>query len=139
MHVPQVHAFNVMRAAFADRELSTETVGFAARGLTAAIKGFSSPHWEVRSRRVPFFPLAPARTSSLKSSLPTLANYSRVRFVLQPQHARVSRGTFSGMSRRARARVAPNPRAAAARDVGRDSNTARERRCFLFSFFHRSL
>lgn len=49
MHVPQVHAFNVLRVAFADKELSTETVGFAARGLTAAIKGFSSPHWEVRT------------------------------------------------------------------------------------------
>lgn len=52
VHVPQVHAFNVLRVAFADKELSTETVGFAARGLTAAIKGFSSPHWEVRIRRV---------------------------------------------------------------------------------------
>ena len=56
MHVPQVHAFNVLRVAFADKELSTETVAFAARGLTAAIKGFSSPHWEVRSAPGFLFP-----------------------------------------------------------------------------------
>ena len=48
MHVPQVHAFNVLRFVFADKELTTETIGFAAKGLTAAISGFSSPHWEVR-------------------------------------------------------------------------------------------
>ena len=54
MHVPQVHAFNVLRFVFADKELTTETVGFAAKGLTAAIKGFSSPHWEVRFVSVDF-------------------------------------------------------------------------------------
>ena len=74
-------------AAFADKELSTETVGFAARGLTAAIKGFSSPHWEVRIS-LNVFPCHSVRT--LKSSLPTPANDSRVRFVLQPQNARVA-------------------------------------------------
>lgn len=59
MHVPQVHAFNVLRFVFADKELSTETVGFAAKGLTAAIKGFSSPHWEVRLASV-FFSYPPS-------------------------------------------------------------------------------
>jgi hypothetical protein len=54
VHVPQVHAFNVLRFVFADKELTTETVGFAAKGLTAAIKGFSSPHWEVRFFSVDF-------------------------------------------------------------------------------------
>jgi hypothetical protein len=33
VHVPQVHAFNVLRAAFQDKELSTETTFFAAQGL----------------------------------------------------------------------------------------------------------
>ena len=49
-----MHAFNVLRFVFADKELTTETVGFAAKGLTAAIKGFSSPHWEVRFFSVDF-------------------------------------------------------------------------------------
>jgi len=43
-----VHAFNVLRAAFQDKELSTETTSFAARGLEVSIRAFSSPHWEVR-------------------------------------------------------------------------------------------
>ena len=47
VHVPQVHAFNVLRAAFADKDLSTETTAFAARGLEVAVRAFSSPHWEV--------------------------------------------------------------------------------------------
>ena len=47
VHVPQVHAFNVLRAAFLDKELSTETTSFAARGLEVSIRAFSSPHWEV--------------------------------------------------------------------------------------------
>ena len=101
VHVPQVHAFNVLRAAFADKELSTETVGFAARGLTAAIKGFSSPHWEVRIS-LNVFPCHSVRT--LKSSLPTPANDSRVRFVLQPQNARVAaRDVFRNVPAGARA------------------------------------
>ena len=48
VHVPQVHAFNVLRFAFADKELATDTASFAARGLRCAIRAFSSPHWEVR-------------------------------------------------------------------------------------------
>lgn len=47
VHVPQVHAFNVLRAAFQDKELSTETTSFAAQGLEVSIRAFSSPHWEV--------------------------------------------------------------------------------------------
>lgn len=47
VHVPQVHAFNVLRAAFQDKELSTETTSFTARGLEVSIRAFSSPHWEV--------------------------------------------------------------------------------------------
>ena len=47
VHVPQVHAFNVLRATFADKDLSTETTAFAARGLEVAVRAFSSPHWEV--------------------------------------------------------------------------------------------
>jgi predicted deacetylase len=42
-----VHAFNVLRAAFQDKELSTETTSFAAQGLEVSIRAFSSPHWEV--------------------------------------------------------------------------------------------
>ena len=49
VHVPQVHAFNILRAAFQDKELSTETTGFAARGMEVSIRAFSSPHWEVRA------------------------------------------------------------------------------------------
>ena len=39
VHVPQVHAFNVLRATFQDKELSTETTSFAARGLEVSIRG----------------------------------------------------------------------------------------------------
>ena len=76
VHVPQVHAFNILRAAFQDKELSTETTGFAARGMEVSIRAFSSPHWEVRAgpRRetclsfLPllfvFFSFSPGRPSS---------------------------------------------------------------------------
>ena len=47
--MPQVHAFNILRAAFQDKELSTETTGFAARGMEVSIRAFYSPHWEVRA------------------------------------------------------------------------------------------
>ena len=131
VHVPQVHAFNVLRAAFADKELSTETVGFAARGLTAAIKGFSSPHWEVRIS-LNVFPCHSVRT--LKSSLPTPANDSRVRFVLQPQNARVAaRDVFRNVPAGARANRVSGARENFSRATPRrDSNNVRT---LFFSFF----
>ncbi|MDA9098455.1 THADA/TRM732 family protein [bacterium] len=58
--------------AFADKELATETVGFAADGFVCAIKAFSSPHWEVRLRFFFTFFLFPRISTRLKSSLPTL-------------------------------------------------------------------
>jgi hypothetical protein len=39
VHVPQVHAFNVLRAVFQDRELSTETTSFAVQGLEVRTDG----------------------------------------------------------------------------------------------------
>jgi len=134
VHVPQVHAFNVLRVAFADKELSTETVGFAARGLTAAIKGFSSPHWEVRTSGLFFLFFVTRKT--LKSSLPTPANDSRVRFVLQPQHARVAardvfRNVPTGRARESRLRRA---RKLFARDAAARFEQTKTFLCF-FSFF----
>ena len=131
MHVPQVHAFNVLRAAFADKELSTETVGFAARGLTAAIKGFSSPHWEVRTSGLFFLFFVTRKT--LKSSLPTPANDSRVRFVLQPQHARVAaRDVFRNVPAGARASRVSGARENFSRATPRRDSNKRKR--FFVSF-----
>ncbi|GAB2287907.1 hypothetical protein Dimus_022262 [Dionaea muscipula] len=47
--IPTVHAFNVLRAAFNDTNLATDTSGFAAEAMIVSIQSFSSPHWEVRN------------------------------------------------------------------------------------------
>lgn len=47
--VPTVHAFNVLKAAFNDTNLGTDTSGFSAEAMTVAIRSFSSPYWEVRN------------------------------------------------------------------------------------------
>lgn len=47
--IPTVHAFNVLRAAFNDTNLATDTSGFAAESLILSIRSFSSPYWEVRN------------------------------------------------------------------------------------------
>ncbi|XP_051140542.1 uncharacterized protein LOC127257974 [Andrographis paniculata] len=47
--VPTVHAFNVLRAAFNDTNLATDTSGFCAEALILAVRSFSSPYWEVRN------------------------------------------------------------------------------------------
>ncbi|KAF7802969.1 thyroid adenoma-associated protein-like protein [Senna tora] len=47
--IPTVHAFNVLRAAFNDTNLATDTSGFSAEALILAIRSFSSPYWEIRN------------------------------------------------------------------------------------------
>jgi len=47
--IPTVHAFNVLRAAFNDSNLSTDTSGFSAEALILSIRSFSSPYWEIRN------------------------------------------------------------------------------------------
>ncbi|GMH05126.1 hypothetical protein Nepgr_006966 [Nepenthes gracilis] len=47
--IPTVHAFNVLRAAFNDTNLATDTSGFSAEAMIISIRSFSSPHWEVRN------------------------------------------------------------------------------------------
>ncbi|KAH6791145.1 thyroid adenoma-associated-like protein [Perilla frutescens var. frutescens] len=47
--VPTVHAFNVLKAAFNDTNLATDTSGFCAEALIISICSFSSPYWEVRN------------------------------------------------------------------------------------------
>ncbi|KAA8530356.1 hypothetical protein F0562_005065 [Nyssa sinensis] len=47
--VPTVHAFNVLRAAFNDTNLATDTSGFSAEALIISIRSFSSSYWEVRN------------------------------------------------------------------------------------------
>ncbi|KAK9682390.1 hypothetical protein RND81_10G070300 [Saponaria officinalis] len=47
--IPTVHAFNVLKAAFNDANLATDTSGFAAEAMIISIRAFSSPHWEIRN------------------------------------------------------------------------------------------
>ncbi|KAI4352585.1 hypothetical protein L6164_006822 [Bauhinia variegata] len=47
--IPTVHAFNVLRAAFNDTNLATETSGLSAKALIVSICAFSSPYWEIRN------------------------------------------------------------------------------------------
>ncbi|XP_010507456.1 PREDICTED: uncharacterized protein LOC104784082 [Camelina sativa] len=47
--VPTVHAFNVLKAAFNDTNLSTDTSGFSAEAMIVSIRSFSSQYWEVRN------------------------------------------------------------------------------------------
>lgn len=47
--IPTVHAFNVLRAAFNDTNLSADTSGFCAEALIISVRSFSSPYWEVRN------------------------------------------------------------------------------------------
>lgn len=47
--IPTVHAFNVLRAAFNDTNLATDTSGFSAEALIVSIRSFSSPYWEIRN------------------------------------------------------------------------------------------
>ncbi|KAJ0043711.1 hypothetical protein Pint_19237 [Pistacia integerrima] len=47
--IPTVHAFNILRAAFNDTNLATDTSGFSAEALIVSIRSFSSPYWEIRN------------------------------------------------------------------------------------------
>ncbi|XP_074268645.1 uncharacterized protein LOC141592008 [Silene latifolia] len=47
--IPTVHAFNVLKAAFNDANLATDTSGFSAEAMIISIRAFSSPHWEIRN------------------------------------------------------------------------------------------
>lgn len=47
--VPTVHVFNVLRAAFNDANLATDTSGFSADATIVAIHAFSSSYWEIRN------------------------------------------------------------------------------------------
>jgi len=47
--IPTVHAFNVLKAAFNDTNLATDTSGFSAEAMIVCIRSFSSPHWEIRN------------------------------------------------------------------------------------------
>ncbi|CAK8533521.1 unnamed protein product [Lathyrus sativus] len=47
--IPTVHAFNVLKAAFNDSNLSTDTSGFSAEAMILSIRSFSSPYWEIRN------------------------------------------------------------------------------------------
>lgn len=47
--VPTVHAFNVLKAAFNDANLATDTSGFCVEAIIVSIRSFSSPYWEVRN------------------------------------------------------------------------------------------
>ncbi|KAK1283864.1 hypothetical protein QJS10_CPB21g00669 [Acorus calamus] len=47
--IPTVHAFNVLRVAFNDTNLATDTSGFSAEALIISIRSFASPYWEVRN------------------------------------------------------------------------------------------
>ena len=47
--IPTVHAFNVLRAAFNDTNLATNTSGFSAEALVLSIRSFSLPYWEIRN------------------------------------------------------------------------------------------
>lgn len=47
--IPTVHAFNVLRAAFNDTNLATDTSGFSAEAMIIAIRSFSSAYWEIRN------------------------------------------------------------------------------------------
>ena len=44
--IPRVHAFNVIRVIFADRDLSVDTTPYAARAVQVCIDAFSSQTWE---------------------------------------------------------------------------------------------
>ncbi|GKC76433.1 thyroid adenoma-associated protein [Tanacetum coccineum] len=43
---PYVHAFNVLRVAFNDTNMSTDTSGFSAEAMIIDIRSFSSAYWE---------------------------------------------------------------------------------------------
>ncbi|KAL7608134.1 hypothetical protein Lser_V15G13047 [Lactuca serriola] len=47
--IPTVHAFNVLKAAFNDTNLATDTSGFSAEAMIICIRSFSSNYWEVRN------------------------------------------------------------------------------------------
>lgn len=47
--VPTVHAFNVLRAAFNDANLATDTSSFSAEAVIVVIRSFSSSYWEIRN------------------------------------------------------------------------------------------
>lgn len=47
--IPTVHAFNVLKAAFNDANLATDTSGFSAEAMIISVRSFSSSYWEVRN------------------------------------------------------------------------------------------
>lgn len=47
--IPTVHAFNVLKAAFNDANLATDTSGFLAEAFIISVQSFSSPYWEIRN------------------------------------------------------------------------------------------
>lgn len=47
--IPTVHVFNVLKAAFNDANLATDTSGFSSEALIISIRSFSSSYWEIRN------------------------------------------------------------------------------------------
>ncbi|BDA45482.1 probable thyroid adenoma-associated protein homolog [Coccomyxa sp. Obi] len=66
---PRVHAFNVLRLAFNDKNLSTDSSGFFAEGIAAAIGGMSASEWEIRNSASLTFTSLVVRTVGFKNVL----------------------------------------------------------------------
>ncbi|KAJ3047584.1 hypothetical protein HK097_011408 [Rhizophlyctis rosea] len=49
MDLPQVHAYNIIRAIFQDAEIATEVRDWMGQGFALTIKGFSSPSFPIRN------------------------------------------------------------------------------------------
>ena len=49
LDLPQVHAFNILRALFHDTALGADVQCLAADSMELAICGFSSPSWAIRN------------------------------------------------------------------------------------------
>ncbi|KAK9830510.1 hypothetical protein WJX72_012147 [[Myrmecia] bisecta] len=64
---PRVHAFNVLRMAFNDKNLAMDSSGFFAEGLKTAILGMSAPAWEVRNAASQLYTALVVRTLGFKN------------------------------------------------------------------------
>jgi len=112
-YVPGVHAFNVLRALFADRALAADTGGALAEGVEAALDGFASPHWALRNAAgLAFAALcvrttgtlnAPRRASKSARGLSASAFFGR----FPPLHAVLLRQLRAGAAAATAGRPAP--------------------------------
>ncbi|KAJ3029238.1 hypothetical protein HDV00_009693 [Rhizophlyctis rosea] len=68
LDLPQVHAYNIIRAIFQDAEIATEVREWMGQGFALTIKGFSSPSFPIRNGAAMLFSTLVTKALGTKKS-----------------------------------------------------------------------